>query len=117
MTEDGDTLDDFVFTTNNDRVGPERPRHPGHHRKPALLRGPVQRQRQQREPQIPNPGRVDPGHIRCTLDCHEQELPLRFLYPGHPLGLQPHPELPDGGVLCYVSNGGYIDGNTADGIP
>jgi predicted helicase len=43
-------------------------------------------------------------------------LALRLLHPSHPLGIQPHPTSPDGGIIGFVSNGGWIDGNSADGI-
>lgn len=117
MTEDGDTLDDFVFTSNNERVVAQN----------ALDIRVI----------IGNPpysaGQGSQNDNNANLKYPTLDLSIRStyaelstatlknsLYDSYIRAIRWGSDRilnsPDGGVLCYVSNGGYIDGNTADGL-
>ena len=86
--EDGDRDDLDIFPANNERIERQRqlPDH-GHRRQPALLGRAGQRQRRQRQHEVPHHRRRDPRHLRRPVDGHEQELALRLLHPRHQVGL------------------------------
>ncbi len=117
MTEDGDTLDDAVFTSNNDRV--------------------VAQNSLDIRVIIGNPpysvGQTSGNDNNANLTYPTLDASIRDTY-AKVSSAQNKNSLYDsyirairwgsnrllnsehGGVLCYVSNGGYIDGNTADGL-
>ena len=90
MHEDDDTLDQAIFVQNNDRVVRQKATDirviVGN---PPLLRGADQRERRQRQREVPDPGRRDRVDVRQTVDCDEQELAVRLLHQGHPVGVGP----------------------------
>jgi predicted helicase len=117
MTEDGDTLDDFVFTSNNDRVKAQN----------ALDIRVI----------IGNPpysvGQSSGNDNNANLKYATLDDSIRRTYADLSTATNKNSlydsyirairwgsnrilNSPDGGVLRYVSNGGYIDGNTADGL-
>ncbi|MFJ4266275.1 DEAD/DEAH box helicase [Paenarthrobacter nicotinovorans] len=117
MTEDGDTLDDFVFTSNNDRVRTQN----------ALDIRVI----------IGNPpysaGQTSGNDDNANLKYPTLDESIRRTYADLSTGNNKNSlydsyirairwgsnrilNSPDGGILAYVSNGGYIDGNTADGL-
>ncbi|MDR1151303.1 MAG: DEAD/DEAH box helicase family protein, partial [Bifidobacteriaceae bacterium] len=114
MTEAGDTLDNEVFTTNNDRAT-------------AQLDLPIR-------VIIGNPpysvgqtsGNDDNANLKYpTLDGRIEETYAarstatnkNSLYDSYVRAIRwASDRIGDRGIVAYVSNGGYIDGNTADGL-
>lgn len=117
MTEHGDTFDEHVFTSNNDRVKAQN----------ALDIRVI----------IGNPpysvGQSSGNDDNANLKYPTLDDSIRRTYAGLSTATNKNSlydsyirairwgsnrilESPDGGVLAYVSNGGYIDGNTADGL-
>ncbi|ABK05760.1 type III restriction enzyme, res subunit (plasmid) [Arthrobacter sp. FB24] len=117
MTEDGDTLDEHVFTNNNDRVVKQNaldirviignpPYSVGQssgNDNNANLKYPTLDESIRRsyvaQSTATNVNSLYDSYIRAIRWASN-----RVLNSEH------------GGVVCYVSNGGYIDGNTADGL-
>ncbi|WP_344229270.1 DEAD/DEAH box helicase family protein, partial [Citricoccus alkalitolerans] len=117
MTEEGDTLDDHVFTSNNDRV--------------------VAQNQLDIRVIIGNPpysaGQTSGNDNNANLKYPTLDESIRSTYAGRSTATLKN-SLYDsyirairwasnrilisdqGGVVCYVTNGGYIDGNTADGL-
>ena len=114
MTEDGDTLDDTVFTTNNDRAA-------------AQLKLPIR-------VIVANPpysvgqssGNDDnqnlkyptlDAKIEATYAAHSTATNKNSLYDSYIRAIRwASDRIQGNGIVAYVSNGGYIDGNTADGL-
>lgn len=117
MTEDGDTLDERVFTSNSDRV--------------------IEQNALDIRVIIGNPpysvgqssGNDNNANMKyATLDASIRDTYAKLstatlknsLYDSYIRAIRWASDrvLPSeqGGVICYVSNGGYIDGNTADGL-
>ncbi|MGO1737162.1 MAG: DEAD/DEAH box helicase [Leucobacter sp.] len=117
MTEDGDTLDTKVFTNNSDRalaqndldirviIGnpPYSVGQTSGNDNNANLEYPTLdesiRTTYAAESSATNKNSLYDSYIRAIRWAANRILPS-----------------PNGGVVCYVSNGGYIDGNTADGL-
>lgn len=117
MTEDGDTLDERVFTSNNDRV--------------------VEQNKLDIRVIIGNPpysvGQTSGNDNNANLKYPTLDESIRSTYVAESNGAS-HRALYDsyirairwssnrvlgsenGGVVCFVSNGGYIDSNNADGL-
>jgi hypothetical protein len=113
--EDGDTLDTH-------RLRPEQraPRaaqgsaHPGHRRQPALLRGAGLRQRRQRQRVLPDPRRRNRANLRSSQHRGDQG---RSLYDSYIRAIKwASLRISDRGVIAFVTNGGWLDSNTADGM-
>lgn len=117
MTEDGDTLDDFVFTSNSARVVAQN----------ALDIRVI----------IGNPpysvGQTSENDDNANLKYPTLDESIRTTYVQRSSGASPRSlydsyirsirwasdrilKSDQGGVVCYVSNGGYIDSNSADGF-
>lgn len=117
MTEDGDTLDDFVFTSNNDRVVAQNALDIR-----VIIGNPPysvgQTSGNDNNANIKYPT-LDESIRRTYAELSTATL-KNSLYDSYiraiRWGSNRILDSPDGGVLCYVSNGGYIDGNTADGL-
>ncbi|MET4060153.1 putative helicase [Arthrobacter sp. UYP6] len=117
MTEDGDTLDEHVFTTNNDRVikqnaldirviignPPYSVGQTSGNDNNANLKYPTLdesiRRTYVKRSTATNKNSLYDSYIRAIRWASNRVLNSE-----------------NGGVVCYVSNGGYIDGNTADGL-
>ncbi|GAA4035131.1 DEAD/DEAH box helicase [Arthrobacter methylotrophus] len=117
MTEDGDTLDDFVFTTNNDRVVAQNALDIR-----VIIGNPPYSvgQTSGNDNNANLKYETLDGSIRSTYAELSTATNKNSLYDSYiraiRWGSNRILKSPDGGVLCYVSNGGYIDGNTADGL-
>ncbi|MGW9402784.1 DEAD/DEAH box helicase [Arthrobacter sp. NPDC055585] len=117
MTEDGDTLDEHVFTTNSDRVikqnaldirviignppysvGQTSGNDNNANLKYPTLDESIRRTYVERSTAT-NKNSLYDSYIRAIRWASNRVLNSE-----------------NGGVVCYVSNGGYIDGNTADGL-
>ncbi|MFD0047032.1 DEAD/DEAH box helicase [Pseudarthrobacter scleromae] len=117
MTEDGDTLDDFVFTSNNDRVKAQNALDIR-----VIIGNPPysvgQSSGNDNNANLKYPTLDD--SIRRTYAELSTATNKNSLYDSYiraiRWGSNRILNSPDGGILCYVSNGGYIDGNTADGL-
>ncbi|RAM37258.1 DEAD/DEAH box helicase [Arthrobacter globiformis] len=117
MTEDGDTLDDFVFTSNNDRVKAQNALDIR-----VIIGNPPysvgQSSGNDNNANLKYPTLDD--SIRRTYADLSSATNKNSLYDSYirafRWGSNRILNSPHGGVLCYVSNGGYIDGNTADGL-
>jgi predicted helicase len=117
MTEDGDTLDDFVFTSNNERVVAQNALDIR-----VIIGNPPysvgQSSGNDNNANLKYPT-LDES-IRRTYAELSTATNKNSLYDSYiraiRWGSNRILNSPDGGVLCYVSNGGYIDGNTADGL-
>ena len=104
-----------MFPQNNDAscVSCDAP-HRRHRRQPALLGRAGQRQRRQRQPQVPDARRADRarptprGPPRRTKNSLYDSYIRAIRWATDRIG--------DAGRRRFVTNGGYIDGNTADGI-
>ncbi|MHA7289551.1 DEAD/DEAH box helicase [Arthrobacter sp. MDT3-24] len=117
MTEDGDTLDDFVFTSNNARVVAQN----------ALDIRVI----------IGNPpysvGQTSENDDNANFKYTTLDESIRSSYVRRSSGASPRSlydsyvrsirwasdrilKSEHGGVVCFVSNGGYIDSNSADGL-
>ena len=117
MSEDGDTLDERMFTSNNDRVVEQNaldirvivgnpPYSVGQtsgNDNNANLKYPTLDASIQRSyaalSTATNKNSLYDSYIRAIRWASDRIL-----------------KSDQGGVVCYVSNGGYIDGNTADGL-
>ncbi|MBT8160967.1 MULTISPECIES: type ISP restriction/modification enzyme [Arthrobacter] len=117
MTEDGDTLDEHVFTSNNDRVKAQNALDirviVGN---PPYSAGQGSQNDDNANLKYPT---LDES-IRSTYAELSTATLKNSLYDSYiraiRWGSNRILNSPHGGVLCYVSNGGYIDGNTADGL-
>ena len=117
MTEDGDTLDDFVFTSNNDRVkaqnaldirvilgnppysvGQSSGNDNNANLKYPTLDGSLERT-YAAGTSATNKSKLYDSYIRAIRWASDRVLASE-----------------DGGVVAYVSNGGYIDSKSADGL-
>ncbi|WP_160667759.1 DEAD/DEAH box helicase [Pseudarthrobacter sp. ATCC 49987] len=117
MTEDGDTLDEHVFTSNNERVVAQN----------ALDIRVI----------IGNPpysvGQTSENDDNANLKYPTLDASIRSSYVRRSSGASPRSlydsyvrsirwasdrilKSEHGGVVCFVSNGGYIDSNSADGL-
>jgi len=117
MTEDGDKLDDGVFTTNNARVVAQN------NADIRVIIGNPPYSVGQTSGNDDNANLSYPTldeSIRSTYAARSSAQNKNSLYDSYIRALrwasnrvlgQPH-----GGIVCFVSNGGYIDGNTADGL-
>lgn len=117
MTEDGDTLDEKVFTSNNDRVKAQNALDIR-----VILGNPPYSVGQ-------TSGNDDNANlsyptldesIRSTYATLSTAQNKNSLYDSYVRAIRwASDRVLDqdrGGVVCFVSNGGYIDGNTADGL-
>ncbi len=97
MTEDGDALDNAVFTNNSDRV--------------------IEQNKLDIRVIIGNPP-YSKGQTSGNDNNANQKYPT--LYDSYIRAIRWASNRvltsENGGIVCYVSNGGYIDGNTADGL-
>ncbi|KIC68716.1 DEAD/DEAH box helicase [Pseudarthrobacter phenanthrenivorans] len=117
MTEDGDTLDDFVFTSNNARVVAQNALDIR-----VIIGNPPysvgQSSGNDNNANLKYPT-LDES-IRRTYAELSTATNKNSLYDSYiraiRWGSNRILNSPDGGILCYVTNGGYIDGNTADGL-
>jgi predicted helicase len=117
MSEDGDTLDEHVFTSNNDRL--------------------MAQNKLDIRVIIGNPpysvGQSSGNDNNANLKYPTLDESIRYTYADRSTATLKNSlydsyirairwastrilTSPDGGVVAYVSNGGYIDGNTADGL-
>ncbi len=117
MTEDGDTLDTKVFSNNSDRV----------HEQNALdirvILGNPPYSKGQTSGNDNNANMAYPSldeSIRTTYAARSTATNKNSLYDSYIRAIRWASNRilnsEHGGVVCYVSNGGYIDGNTADGL-
>ncbi|WP_449371789.1 hypothetical protein [Arthrobacter psychrolactophilus] len=117
MSEDGDTLDEYVFTSNNDRVVAQNKLAIQ-----AILANPPysvgQTSGNDNNANLKYPT-LDES-IRSTYAARSTATNKNSLYDSYIRAIRWGGnrllKSPDGGVMAYVSNGGYIDGNTADGL-
>lgn len=117
MTEDGDTLDEAVFTSNNARVVEQNALDIrviiGN---PPYSVGQTSSNDDNANLRYPT---LDES-IRSTYAKQSTAQNKNSLYDSYiraiRWGSNRLLNSEQGGVLCYVSNGGYIDGNTADGL-
>ena len=87
--------------------------HPGDRRQPAVLGRAGPRERRQREREVPDAGRRDPRHLRRAVDGDQQES----LYDSYIRAIKwATLRIQDRGVVAFVTNGGFLDSNTADGM-
>ncbi len=93
-------------------------RHPGHHRQPALLGRADQPERRQPEPEVSRPWtRSIAAHLRRHAPRPRNKNSLYDSYIRAIRWASDRIEPSSrAGSSCYVSNGGYIDSNTADGL-
>ena len=114
MTEDGDTLDDTVFTTNNDRAA-------------AQLRLPIRvivanppYSAKQSSGNDDNQNLKYPtldAKIEATYAARSTATLKNSLYDSYICAIRwASDRIQGNGIVAYVSNGGYIDSNTADGL-
>lgn len=117
MSEDGDTLDERMFTSNNDRV--------------------VEQNALDIRVIVGNPpysvGQTSENDDNANLSYFTLDASIRETYVERSKGTSPRSlydsyirairwasnrvlKSDQGGVICYVSNGGYIDSNSADGL-
>ncbi|MDQ1053066.1 putative helicase [Arthrobacter sp. SORGH_AS 212] len=117
MTEDGDTLDDFVFTSNNDRVKAQNALDIR-----VIIGNPPysvgQSSGNDNNANLKYPT-LDES-IRSTYVKASSGTSHRALYDSYIRAIRWASNRilssPNGGVVAYVSNGGYIDSNNADGL-
>lgn len=117
MTEDGDTLDDFVFTSNNDRVKAQNALDIR-----VIIGNPPysvgQSSGNDNNANLKYPT-LDES-IRSTYVKGSTGTSHRALYDSYIRAIRWASNRvltsPNGGVVAYVSNGGYIDSNNADGL-
>ncbi|WP_102159412.1 DEAD/DEAH box helicase [Zhihengliuella halotolerans] len=117
MTEDGDTLDEHVFTSNNERVVAQNK---------LDIRVIVGNPPYSVGQTSGNDNNANLGYP--TLDGSIRETYARLstaqnknsLYDSYIRAIRWASDRvlnnAEGGVICFVSNGGYLDGNTADGL-
>ncbi|MFL0534749.1 DEAD/DEAH box helicase [Micrococcus luteus] len=117
MTEDGDTLDEAVFTSNNERVVKQNDLDI------RVIIGNPPYSVGQTSGNDDNANLSYPTldeSIRSTYAKLSKQQNLKALYDSYiraiRWGSNRLLNSEQGGVLCYVSNGGYIDGNAADGL-
>ncbi|MGV2821942.1 type ISP restriction/modification enzyme [Brevibacterium casei] len=117
MTEDGGTLDDAMFTGNNDRVIAQN----GLDIRVILGNPPYSVG--QTSGNDNNANQAYPTldeSIRSTYAARSSATNKNSLYDSYIRAIRWASnrvlDSDSGGVVCYVSNGGYIDGNTADGL-
>jgi predicted helicase len=117
MTEDGDTLDEAMFIGNNDRViaqnGLDIRVIVGN---PPYSVGQSSGNDNNANQKYPT---LDES-IRSTYAARSSATNKNSLYDSYIRAIRWASnrilDSENGGVVCYVSNGGYIDGNTADGL-
>ncbi|WP_291277616.1 type ISP restriction/modification enzyme [Galactobacter sp.] len=117
MTEDGDTLDEAVFTNNNDRVVEQNRLDIR-----VIVGNPPYSVGQTNE----NDGNANLRYptldatIENTYAKQSSATLKRNLYDSYIRAIRWASNRvlsqDQGGVVCYVSNGGYIDSNNADGL-
>ncbi|MCT1551790.1 DEAD/DEAH box helicase [Brevibacterium casei] len=117
MTENGDTLDEAMFIGNNDRVIAQN----GLDIRVILGNPPYSvgqssgndNNANQKYPTLDE-------SIRSTYAARSSATLKNSLYDSYVRAIRWASnrvlDSDNGGVVCYVSNGGYIDGNTADGL-
>jgi predicted helicase len=117
LAEDGDPMDAVFFPSNNARAD--------HQKASTSASSSATRPTPSAKPPRTTTTRTSatpPSTSRSptptpSVNSHQQELALRLLHPSHPLGIQPHPSFTRRrNHRIRQSNGGWIDGNTADGI-
>lgn len=117
MTEDGDVLDTRVFTSNSDRVTEQNALDIrviiGN---PPYSVGQTSGNDNNANQKYPT---LDES-IRTTYAAQSTATNKNSLYDSYIRAIRWASNRvlssPHGGIVCYVSNGGYIDGNTADGL-
>ncbi|MDQ0278784.1 putative helicase [Arthrobacter silviterrae] len=117
MSEDGDTLDEHVFTSNNDRLVAQNKLDIR-----VIIGNPPysvgQSSGNDNNANLKYPT-LDES-IRSTYAERSTATNKNSLYDSYIRAIRWASNRilasPDGGVVAYVSNGGYIDGNTADGL-
>ena len=99
-----------LFPRNDERIERQRTTgHPRHHRQSALVR--------LRQPRIPDHRQPREGELRGNLQYDACQFPLRPLRQGHPPGLRPgYRATGKGGIVAFVTNGGFITSNAFDGF-
>lgn len=117
MTEDGDVLDTRVFTNNSDRVTEQN------NLDIRVIIGNPPYSVGQTSGNDNNANQKYPTldeSIRTTYAEESTATNKNSLYDSYIRAIRWASSRvlssPNGGVICYVSNGGYIDGNTADGL-
>ncbi|WP_198393848.1 DEAD/DEAH box helicase [Brevibacterium yomogidense] len=117
MTEDGDTLDTRVFTSNSDRAVAQNDLDI------RVIIGNPPYSVGQTSGNDNNANQSYPTldeSIRTTYAARSTATNKNSLYDSYIRAIRwaSNRILPsaNGGAVCYVSNGGYIDGNTADGL-
>jgi hypothetical protein len=88
-----------------------------HHRQPALLRRPEIGQRQRPEPELPEPARrnaskrpMSPKATATNKNSLYDSYIKAFRWASDRLD-------PQGGIVAFVSNGAWLDGNAMDRFP
>lgn len=117
MTEDGDVLDTRVFTSNSDRVTEQNALDIR-----VIIGNPPysvgQTSGNDNNANLKYPT-LDES-IRTTYAEQSTATNKNSLYDSYIRAIRWASNRvltsPNGGIVCYVSNGGYIDGNTADGL-
>lgn len=117
MTEDGDTLDEHVFTSNSARAAAQNELDIR-----VIIGNPPysvgQTSGNDNNANLKYPT-LDES-IRTTYADRSTATNKNSLYDSYIRAIRWASNRilnsSDGGVVCYVSNGGYIDGNTADGL-
>lgn len=117
MTEDGDTLDEVMFTGNNDRVIAQN----GLDIRVILGNPPYSVGQSSGNDNNANQAYLTLDEsIRSTYAARSTATNKNSLYDSYIRSIRWASnrvlDSAKGGVVCYVSNGGYIDGNTADGL-
>lgn len=115
MFEDDDELDDLgVFKANNDRVVAQKERDI------RVVVGNPPYSSGQKSGNDDNANNSYPtldSHIRDTYAARSTATNKNNLYDSYIRAIRwASDRIGDKGVVAYVSNGGYIDGNTADGL-
>lgn len=115
MFEDDDELDDMgIFQANNDRVVAQKERNirvvVGN---PPYSKG----QTSGNDDNANNEYKTLDSHIRDTYAKRSTATNKNNLYDSYIRAIRwASDRIGDEGIVAYVSNGGYIDGNTADGL-
>jgi len=117
MTEDGDVLDTKVFTSNSDRVTEQN------NLDIRVILGNPPYSVGQTSGNDNNANQKYPTldeSIRTTYAAQSTATLKNSLYDSYIRAIRWASNRllasPNGGIVCYVSNGGYIEGNTADGL-
>ncbi|WP_417233633.1 type ISP restriction/modification enzyme [Arthrobacter sp.] len=117
MTEDGDTLDEHVFTSNNERAVAQNKLDIR-----VIIGNPPYSvgQGSGNDNNANLKYRTLDESIRTTYVARSTATNKNSLYDSYIRAIRWASNRilnsDNGGVVCYVSNGGYIDGNTADGL-